>query len=201
MIKNFLKLILFVSVFPIYSYAGLITISDPTSATSSSNYAATLPEYTIDGILPSSYLDPNNWNAGAYAGWLQVDLGDVYTIDLVELLITTGNHYNILVGDGSSWAQLNNNVQTTAPYAAPGSPAHAYQWYNVNPDNIVSGQFLRYNVVVGGGHWAHLGEIKVSGTLLNNGNGNSTTVPEPSTLAIFALGMIGLASRRFKKYS
>jgi hypothetical protein len=24
-------------------------------------------------------------------------------------------------------------------------------------------------------------------------------VPEPSTLAIFALGMIGLASRRFKK--
>jgi hypothetical protein len=27
------------------------------------------------------------------------------------------------------------------------------------------------------------------------------SVPEPSTLAIFALGMIGLASRRFKKYS
>ena len=26
-------------------------------------------------------------------------------------------------------------------------------------------------------------------------------VPEPSTLAIFALGMIGLASRRFKKQS
>lgn len=30
---------------------------------------------------------------------------------------------------------------------------------------------------------------------------DSTTVPEPSTLAIFALGMIGLASRRFKKQS
>ena len=29
----------------------------------------------------------------------------------------------------------------------------------------------------------------------------STDVPEPSTLAIFALGMIGLASRRFKKLS
>ena len=28
-----------------------------------------------------------------------------------------------------------------------------------------------------------------------------TTVPEPTTLAIFALGMIGLASRRFKKQS
>jgi hypothetical protein len=29
----------------------------------------------------------------------------------------------------------------------------------------------------------------------------NTQVPEPSTLAIFALGMIGLASRRFKKHS
>ncbi len=29
----------------------------------------------------------------------------------------------------------------------------------------------------------------------------ATSVPEPSTLAIFALGMIGLASRRFKKQS
>ncbi len=30
---------------------------------------------------------------------------------------------------------------------------------------------------------------------------SATNVPEPSTLAIFALGMIGLASRRFKKQS
>ncbi|WP_241242239.1 PEP-CTERM sorting domain-containing protein [Thalassotalea sp. G2M2-11] len=30
---------------------------------------------------------------------------------------------------------------------------------------------------------------------------SSTDVPEPSTLAIFALGMMGLASRRFKKQS
>ena len=28
---------------------------------------------------------------------------------------------------------------------------------------------------------------------------DSVSVPEPSTIAIFALGMIGLASRRFKK--
>ena len=32
-------------------------------------------------------------------------------------------------------------------------------------------------------------------------NPNVSKVPEPSTLAIFALGMIGLASRRFKKQS
>lgn len=32
-------------------------------------------------------------------------------------------------------------------------------------------------------------------------DGATTKVPEPSTLAVFALGMIGLASRRFKKQS
>jgi hypothetical protein len=34
---------------------------------------------------------------------------------------------------------------------------------------------------------------------ITTSSGTSTSVPEPSTLAIFALGMIGLASRRFKK--
>ncbi len=42
-------------------------------------------------------------------------------------------------------------------------------------------------------------------TLINfitsNHRSNKVDVPEPSTLAIFALGMIGLASRRFKKQS
>lgn len=33
----------------------------------------------------------------------------------------------------------------------------------------------------------------------NDTLGNATTVPDPSTMAIFALGMIGLASRKFKK--
>jgi hypothetical protein len=36
---------------------------------------------------------------------------------------------------------------------------------------------------------------------LDNLNVSTIDVPEPSTLAIFALGMIGLASRRFKKQS
>ena len=38
-----------------------------------------------------------------------------------------------------------------------------------------------------------------SGSTLSRFSLNSVDVPEPSTLAIFALGMIGLASRRFKK--
>jgi hypothetical protein len=40
--------------------------------------------------------------------------------------------------------------------------------------------------------WVSLPQVTFTGV---------TSVPEPSTLAIFALGMIGLASRRFKKQS
>ena len=44
---------------------------------------------------------------------------------------------------------------------------------------------------------AHMKEIEAVSSALVRAN----VVPEPSTLAIFALGMIGLASRRFKKQS
>ncbi len=50
-----------------------------------------------------------------------------------------------------------------------------------------------------GGHFSIQGEDNASLTLYFNEMKNVSDVPEPSTLAIFALGMIGLASRRFKK--
>jgi hypothetical protein len=45
----------------------------------------------------------------------------------------------------------------------------------------------------GPGQWMSIDNISVTV--------DATDVPEPSTLAIFALGMVGLASRRFKKQS
>jgi hypothetical protein len=70
---------------------------------------------------------------------------------------------------------------------------------------------------IGGGPVAYVSDAKGYNTLgsphnesvdkltMWNGYGSlllrATDVPEPSTLAIFALGMIGLASRRFKKQS
>ena len=52
---------------------------------------------------------------------------------------------------------------------------------------------LNFGYVVGGGGGHNL--------QVNNATLAVTNVPEPSTLAIFALGMIGLASRKFKKQS
>jgi hypothetical protein len=60
--------------------------------------------------------------------------------------------------------------------------------------------------IAGGGGSFNNGydQINTAGVGLGNGSiewtlVKATDVPEPSTLAIFALGMIGLASRRFKK--
>ena len=39
----------------------------------------------------------------------------------------------------------------------------------------------------------------IPGPIIDNVIAGSTDVPEPSTLAIFALGLLGLTSRKFKK--
>jgi hypothetical protein len=46
-----------------------------------------------------------------------------------------------------------------------------------------------------------LRDVQISSDCTTTGSCFTTSVPEPTTLAIFALGMIGLASRRFKKQS
>jgi hypothetical protein len=83
--------------------------------------------------------------------------------------------------------------------------------YIDNDGNSNSYQFI-YNDTFSTGKYKHAGNYEEH---LSNTHGNIsarvaglvlikdpvTDVPEPSTLAIFALGMIGLASRRFKKQS
>ncbi len=49
--------------------------------------------------------------------------------------------------------------------------------------------------------WVQFGGVSDYPLMDNFTYGTTVDVPEPSTLAIFALGMIGLASRRFKKQS
>ncbi len=191
MLKQIFKVVAFALLLPFNSFAGIISITDPSSVNASSQYLNYSPEFVIDGELPVAYSSTHAWNAGGYTGWLQIDLGDIYTIDLVELYLTTGNHFNILVGNGTTWSLLNNTLQETAPYAIPGSAQHVYDWYNVMSDNEVSGQFLRYEVVSGGGHWAHLGEIQISGTLVTN-EPDIIPASAPSIMVLFGIGVLGL---------
>jgi hypothetical protein len=59
-----------------------------------------------------------------------------------------------------------------------------------------SGTYDSYGVNYDGDTRFHAGLV-----LIKDSPTNSTSVPEPSTLAIIALGMIGFASRQFKKKS
>jgi hypothetical protein len=63
-------------------------------------------------------------------------------------------------------------------------------------NSAFTGRYVRFDIITNHGgdyNFAGLSEIRFDGTL--------AVVPEPSTLAIFALGLMGLASRRFKKQS
>jgi len=82
-------------------------------------------------------------------------------------------------------------------------------------DNIsrIAGAYFTFSHVYTpdpGSHWVGIEDevessvgiyIVYDGSLTFNEPQPDVSIPEPSTLAIFALGMIGLASRRFKKQS
>ena len=80
--------------------------------------------------------------------------------------------------------------------------AYDYQATDLHPFNSAELRLGRMNANTYNTHTLGHGFIPDSGdyyhALMVR---NASQVPEPSTLAIFALGMIGLASRRFKKQS
>jgi len=57
------------------------------------------------------------------------------------------------------------------------------------------------NLTVNSSHEQYSTMLVRDVAIVSDPNGGTTDVPEPSTFAIFALGMVGLASRRFKKQS
>jgi len=69
-------------------------------------------------------------------------------------------------------------------------PSNDFQGFTLSND-FVNLKSVRFNGVGGTKNFFSIDNIGY----------NRVDVPEPSTLAIFALGMIGLASRRFKKQS
>jgi hypothetical protein len=85
--------------------------------------------------------------------------------------------------------QVGGNLLQTASFVGPDIGVGTNHTLSLNIEGIRRIEFSQ--ILVGGG----------DGVVFDNFSFNTAEVPEPSTFAIFALGMIGLASRRFKKQS
>ncbi|TWX64776.1 PEP-CTERM sorting domain-containing protein [Colwellia demingiae] len=108
---------------------------------------------------------------------LTAELSGLWGVDNVGSVFLNGN----LISSLPDVVTNNFNV-LHALSAGPGSSA------------FVAGlNVLSFNVGNRGGPGAFRASVKVTADV--------KPIPEPSTLAIFALGMIGLASRRFKRQS
>ncbi len=107
------------------------------------------------------------------------------------------------LGGGDGWSGMLSAFHTARPHneqANGGTVSFSINFGNSTLPNVNSSKFLSV------GHAPHGDYYNFSYSYLDTENTFSATlvgihVPEPSTLAIFALGMIGLASRRFKKNS
>jgi hypothetical protein len=206
--------------------AGLISLDTSNVIGSSSFYDSRfLAEFVLDnqsGSITETnqsandadggyWLNPNN---GTLDAWITIDLGKAYVIDFVELFNTHNAHYNdrgtgdfrilasnsvtdlggnlgydlttdeVTLIDSTLIAETNGGFLAAQSFSVTNSTG--YRYIQFNADTVAAGGAPHASNVYG------LNEIRVSAV---------STVPEPSTLAIFALGMIGLASRRFKKKS
>ena len=158
------------------------------------------PAHVIDGLdydLTGRY----SWNAGTWATasspqWVRLDFGSTYRLDNVELRFGyNGRNYAGYTNvyefrtstDGAAWTIAANGtlIDSTDPT----------QLNNTLAWTAGSGPVARYVEyrVVGGSHWAALGELNVQGV--------AAPVPEPSTaaMALAGLMMAGLTARRRMK--
>ena len=126
--------------------------------------------------------------------------------DFVSLDVTTSGGYSFSsfgAGSGSFTTDAGGNVvgmsdwrtwqQASGFDSITGDISNAAWWLN-GRNNVLRNMENRKGV-----YDANVSAINMPSSWSVNDASNS--VPEPSTLAIFALGMIGLASRRFKKQS
>jgi hypothetical protein len=149
----------------------------------------------FDNILSSRN---GKWCCNGGDVWVEADFGtDRYILDM----FTLSSANDVPNRDSDQWRILGSNdgINYTALYSYDvagqsiwGSDRFEVVQFSNNDDYNVNTAYsiFRYqstSVVAGSMH--QLGEIEFFGT----------KIPEPSTIAIFALGLIGLAFRQFKK--
>ena len=184
------------------------------------NANAILSPTTIDFSFDLNASDWNQFVGGTDGDTLTfsfLDTTDLYNIDSSDIYsykfdlqagTTVTNYY-----DGLAWS---NHI-----YSETGNIGEAFNWngsvldfklgYTNGVENSIHGSNPISRILTGA--YGQLHQLYDTGTGPTSGNltiarwdgagvtlsSTTTAVPEPSTLAIFALGLMGLASRRLKK--
>ncbi|WP_235938914.1 PEP-CTERM sorting domain-containing protein [Thalassotalea algicola] len=175
-----------------------------------SNNTAT--EYFVD-------VDGNKTNTPYYRGsnqdwgWVHDAIAGTFTSIILDVSgydidFAQGEFDQISVFDGASWVDLGNLTGTDSTWTFTQFDLSGFAWANAQ---VNAGLQVRMDIDTTGSGWlVTLGKsvLSVDDGLGGGGSGSGCVptpgipcvdVPEPSTLAIFALGFMGLASRRFKK--
>ena len=138
---------------------------------------AYLTNDTIDDGLANHFSTPVNSTSTG---------GGLTSLIIFGGTIISGGEYYFGANDGSNFVWVNED------YVSGTIVKHIveYSGSNFTTESITLGDSVTKSWNGGG-----------AGNFISIIAASPSAVPEPSTLAIFALGMIGLASRRFKKQS
>jgi len=160
------------------------------------------------------YAPQNEYPAGTHSRWIYVDLGASYEIDKVEIDMETAapGDYTLRVYDGAtapdpdtdlgSWTTIATITgRSDAGYGASPDPVWDETFdFDAGTHTSHLGTVISASVVSGGGtgNWLLLHSTKSSGNYDGlslwemDVTATATAVPEPSTLALAAFGLLGL---------
>ncbi len=187
-------LAIIVLLLPSISNATLITPTTVT-ATGSYNHSSGLIN---DGFIPN---ESTHWQNAVNVWWegtiptFTLDLGNIYNVDDVLVSVDNNDSYAVTWSNNlSTWSHL---FTINVGHGEIGGGMDTMSTDNTHaefagPDfSSVQARYLRIQAT-GGDNRYSLGEFQAFGSIVSS-------VPEPSTLAVFGLGFIGLVTRRFKK--
>ncbi|MEI6894626.1 MAG: PEP-CTERM sorting domain-containing protein [Colwellia sp.] len=189
-----------------FANAGLIT---------SVGLGGAVPDNDLTGITSSVYISDNEVIESLSVTLFGLNLtyfGDV----IFTLSGPNGASTNLLYSDPSHPYQLGMHTDLIGDYTFSDTGTDLLNAVSLNISLLAPGSYSTADSSTGGasltdtffgissaGEWSLTAIDHWGGdaTSFDTWELNIQTVPEPSTLAIFALGMIGLALRRFKKQS